>query len=78
VTTNRTKTTERPQVRDGQVKANWDVPTAANRIGCSPYTLRAWLRERRLPFIKAGRRVLLDPEDVEKFIDANRVPVLVR
>ena len=53
--------------------SNWDIPTAAERIGVSKYTLRTWLRQRRLPYIRAGRRVLLVPEDVERFLQVHRV-----
>ena len=52
---------------------NWDIPTAAERIGVSKYTLRNWLRQRRLPYIRAGRRILLVPEDVERFLQVHRV-----
>ena len=51
----------------------WDVERAATELGVSPHTLRAWLRQRRLPYLKLGRRVLLDPQDVQRFLMANRV-----
>ncbi len=54
-------------------RENWDVLTASRRIGISPHTLRAWIRQRRLPYFRAGRRILLAPEDVERFLQTNRV-----
>jgi excisionase family DNA binding protein len=49
------------------------VDEAAACLGVSKYTLRGWLFQRRLPFVKLGRRVLLDPADVQRFLEANRV-----
>jgi excisionase family DNA binding protein len=49
------------------------LPEAARRLGLSHHTMRAWVRQRRVPFVRLGRRVLLDPRDVQRFIDANRV-----
>ncbi len=56
-----------------EAPGNWDIPTAAERIGVSPHTLRTWLRQRRLPYIRAGRRILLVPDDVERFLRTHRV-----
>jgi excisionase family DNA binding protein len=50
-----------------------NVKEAATRLGISPLTMRAWIRQRRLPFVKLGRRVLLSPQDVQRFIEANRI-----
>ncbi len=49
------------------------VIEAAARIGVSPFTIRSWLRQRRLPFIRAGRRVLLTVDDVDHFLQTHRV-----
>jgi excisionase family DNA binding protein len=49
------------------------IEEGAVKLGISPLTMRAWIRQRRLPCVRLGRRVLLDPEDVQRFIDANRV-----
>jgi excisionase family DNA binding protein len=49
------------------------VPEAAQRLGISPLTMRAWVRQRRLPVVRLGRRVLLDPQDVEEYMDTHRV-----
>jgi excisionase family DNA binding protein len=55
------------------------VEEAATKLGISPLTMRAWLRQRRLPFVRLGRRVLLHPEDIENFVDTNRVkPIALR
>ena len=52
-----------------------DVKAAAERLGVSPYTIRAWLRQRRLEYVKAGRRVLLSEGAIQRFIETNTVPI---
>jgi excisionase family DNA binding protein len=54
-------------MKNGTDKKPWNVEEAAAALGVSPHTVRAWLRQRRLPYLKLGRRVLLDPEAVERF-----------
>jgi excisionase family DNA binding protein len=50
------------------------IKAAAAQLGIAPVTLRSWLRHRRLPFYKVGpRRIVLDREDVARFLAANRV-----
>lgn len=49
------------------------VVEAAARMSVSRFTLRTWLRQRRIPYIRLGRRVLVDPRDLDRFIQANRV-----
>jgi excisionase family DNA binding protein len=49
------------------------VADAARRLGISRHTLRAWLRLRRLPFVRLGRRVLLEPEALDRYVRARVV-----
>lgn len=49
------------------------VHEAAARLGVSRFTLRAWLRQRRIPYFRLGRRVVLSDADVERFLAAHRV-----
>jgi excisionase family DNA binding protein len=49
------------------------VAEAAARLGVSKFTVRAWLRQRRLPYYQLGRRQVLDAEDVERFLREHRV-----
>jgi excisionase family DNA binding protein len=51
------------------------VNEAAERLGVTAHAVRKWIRLRRMPFLKLGRRVLLDPADVEKLLRAAHVPV---
>jgi len=50
------------------------VVEAAGVLGISPHTLRAWIRGRRIPFHRLGRRIVFAPTDLQKFIRAHRVP----
>jgi excisionase family DNA binding protein len=54
-------------------EGNLSIRAAAAIAGVSPYTLRTWLRQRRLAHIRLGRRVVIDPRDLEKFVQAGRV-----
>jgi excisionase family DNA binding protein len=51
-----------------------DVKGAAERLGVSPFTVRAWLRQRRLEHVRLGRRVLIPQSAIRRFIDMNTVP----
>jgi excisionase family DNA binding protein len=49
------------------------IRRAAVLLGVAEPTIRKWLRERRLPFHRCGRRIVLRREDLEAFLQANRV-----
>jgi excisionase family DNA binding protein len=49
-----------------------DVPEAAKLLGIKTWTLRQWLSQRRITFVKIGRLTKLRLEDVEEFIERNR------
>jgi excisionase family DNA binding protein len=46
---------------------------AAPIVGVSPYTLRAWVRQRRVPFYRCGRRIVFSRSDLESFMESCRV-----
>lgn len=50
------------------------VNDAAARLGVSSFTVRAWLRQRRLEYVRCGRRVLVPVAAIEDFIALNTVP----
>jgi excisionase family DNA binding protein len=50
------------------------VPEAAKILGVSEWTLRQWLSQRRLPFVKVGRLTKLRLQDLERFIEAHVEP----
>jgi excisionase family DNA binding protein len=54
-------------------RRNVDVTAAAEEVGVSPFTIRAWVRQGKLGHLKAGRRVLIPLVELEKFISKNTV-----
>jgi excisionase family DNA binding protein len=52
---------------------NLSIKTAAVIAGVSPFTLRSWVRQRRLAHIRLGRRIVIDPGDLQKFLNSNRI-----
>ena len=51
-----------------------DVDAAAERLSVSPFTIRAWLRQRRLEHVKLGRRVLVPESAIRRFVERNTIP----
>jgi excisionase family DNA binding protein len=49
-----------------------NVPEAAALLGMKTWTMRQWLSQRRVTFIKVGRLTKLRLEDIEEFIEQNR------
>ena len=56
-----------------QIEANLSIREAARLIGVAAPTVRKWIRERRIGFTRCGRRVVLAPSDVQRFLAAGRV-----
>ena len=46
----------------------------AGWLGLKVPTIRKWMRERRLPYVKLGRRTLLRRVDLDALIDSALVP----
>ena len=49
------------------------VEEAAPILGVSVFTVRKLVRERAVPFYQVGRRVVLDREDLERYLHQHRV-----
>ena len=49
------------------------VEHAAAILGISTFSLRRWLRERRLSYHRVGRRIVLDRRDLEMFLRRCRI-----
>ena len=45
-----------------------DVPTVATLLRLSPFTIRKYIRAGRLRVLRIGRRVLVEPAEVERFV----------
>ena len=50
-----------------------NLKLSASLIGVSPHTLRAWTRQRRIPFYRCGRRLVFARKDLESFLAECRV-----
>ena len=60
-------------------EGNLSLLQAAARLGISPYTLRSWAKYGgKITYIKAGRRLLFRPADLEGFERRNLVKARVR
>lgn len=51
-----------------------DIPTLAEHLGVPEGHVRRLVHERRIPFIKWGRLVRFDVDDVDRWIAASTVP----
>jgi len=53
-----------------------DVDQAADLVGVHPVTLYRWARQRKIPCVRIGARVIrFDPRSLEKFIDRSTINV---
>jgi excisionase family DNA binding protein len=50
-----------------------DLRAGAKELNLSIHTLRAWTYQKRIPFVRLGRRILLRREDIETFVNQNVV-----
>ncbi|MDP1792546.1 MAG: helix-turn-helix domain-containing protein [Acidimicrobiales bacterium] len=51
-----------------------DIAAAAAMLGVEVRHVRRLVQERRIPFVKWGHLLRFDQQEIEAFIDANRVP----
>jgi excisionase family DNA binding protein len=49
------------------------VQEAAPMLGVSIFMVRALIRQRRLPYYKVGRRIVLDTADLDAYLLRHRV-----
>jgi excisionase family DNA binding protein len=54
------------------------VKETASRLGLAEATIRLWLAQRKLPFVRCGRAIRVPSEAVEAFIRSNTVPARER
>jgi excisionase family DNA binding protein len=45
-----------------------DVNGVAEQLGLSPFTVRLYIRQKKLNPIRIGRRVLVEPSEIERFL----------
>ena len=49
-----------------------DIPTAAAYLGAKVWTVRGLIWDRRIKFVKLGKKQMLDRSDLDQFIDSNK------
>jgi excisionase family DNA binding protein len=49
------------------------IDRAAELLGISPWTVRRWITTRKLAPVRLGRRLLIEPREVERLIEEGRV-----
>jgi excisionase family DNA binding protein len=57
-----------------QEKLLWDIREAGAALSISPWTVRLYIRQHKLRSVRVGRRVLLEPEECRRFLDACKGP----
>jgi excisionase family DNA binding protein len=51
----------------------WNIRQTAEATGLSVNTLYSWISQKKITYIKAGRKVLFDPRDLEKWVEFHKV-----
>lgn len=51
-----------------------DIAGVAERLGVTVRHVRRLVAERRIPFLKWGRRLRFDPEEIDVWLDRHRFP----
>jgi excisionase family DNA binding protein len=52
-----------------------DVPAAAEYIGSTPSALRHLIHKKRIPCVRRGRRVQLDRQDLDNWLEMGKTGV---
>jgi excisionase family DNA binding protein len=55
-----------------------DVPTLAQRLGIQVSFVRKLVDQRRIPFVRIGRLIRFDPDEVGAWLASNRVEAVGR
>ena len=59
-----------------QVSVSDDLLTVnevAEKLKISPHTVRYWVQERKVPFMKIGKRLRFDPQELAQWLETKRV-----
>ncbi|MBN2416791.1 helix-turn-helix domain-containing protein [bacterium] len=46
---------------------------ASDLLGIKPWTLRAWVSQRRIPYVKIGRCVRFNRQALEEYVQQNTI-----
>jgi len=53
------------------------VKETAEYLGISIETLYSWTYQRKIPYVKVGRLVKFDPQDLDKWLEERKVGVFI-
>lgn len=51
----------------------FSVREAAEYLNIAEWTLRSWISQKRIPYVKLGSRTLFDINDLNKWIESHKV-----
>jgi len=54
------------------------IQQSAQELGLSPATLRAWMRQGRIGYVRLGRAVRIPASEIRRLIERGTVPAIVR
>ena len=57
------------------LKKYLNVKELSRLTGLKQSTIYQWVSQRKIPYIKLGKKVLFDPDKINKWIDENTVKV---
>ena len=52
------------------------VQEAADELGLSPATIRAWIRQRRISYVRLGRAVRIPANEIRRIVERGTVPAI--
>ena len=56
-----------------EIEGTWGTPEAARFLGCTESTLRAWVSQGRVPYVKLGRLTRFLKSDLASHVAKHRV-----
>ena len=57
------------------LKKYLNVKELSGLTGLKQSTIYQWVSQRKIPYIKLGKKILFDPDKINKWIDENTVKV---
>jgi excisionase family DNA binding protein len=56
----------------------YSVEAAVPRLGVKVPTLRKWISQRRISYVRVGRRIFISDEEISRIVAAGTVPAIER
>jgi excisionase family DNA binding protein len=54
------------------------IEAAVPRLGVKVPTLRKWISQRRISYVRVGRRIFISDEEISRIVAAGTVPAIER